>query len=225
MPLPVGVLDPDYHRHRRTRRTHRYRLARRTSEVHDAALRHLGRAPRFILDLGTADGLMLAELKRLFEPQRAVGVEYNAELLACADSSDGCEYICADVLQVPIDDEQFDLVVATAVIEHVESPRRFLAECRRLLNADGIVVVTTPVPHMESIATRIGLLQDDQHNETLNLAKLRSYAEEAGLQVLEAGKFMFSPIGFPAERSLEKWLGPLGLRLIMANQLLVARRV
>jgi len=35
---------------------------------------------------------------------------------------------------------------------------------------------------------------------------------------------MFSPIGFPAEKTIEKIFGPLGLRLVMANQLLVARR-
>lgn len=33
-----------------------------------------------------------------------------------------------------------------------------------------------------------------------------------------------SPIGFPGEKTIEKLFGPLGLSLVMANQLLVARK-
>jgi hypothetical protein len=49
-------------------------------------------------------------------------------------------------------------------------------------------------------------------------------ARENGYTVLEQTKFMFSPVGFPAEKTIEKIFGPFGLRLVMANQLLVARR-
>jgi hypothetical protein len=34
---------------------------------------------------------------------------------------------------------------------------------------------------------------------------------------------MFSPVGFPAERMIERVFGPLGLRLVMANQIAVGR--
>ena len=57
------------------------------------------------------------------------------------------------------------------------------------------------------------------------MKELRSMAQESGLNVLESRKFMFSPVGFPAERVIERLLGPVGLNLLMANQLLVARKV
>jgi hypothetical protein len=77
---------------------------------------------------------------------------------------------------------------------------------------------------MDRIATAIGLLKDGGHQETFSLKKLCSLCEENGFGILEARKFMFSPIGFPAEKTIERFLGPLGLSLIMANQLVVARR-
>ena len=49
-------------------------------------------------------------------------------------------------------------------------------------------------------------------------------AQATGFEVLEARRFMFSPIGFPAEKTIERFLETLGLGLIMANQLVVARR-
>ena len=48
--------------------------------------------------------------------------------------------------------------------------------------------------------------------------------ENKGFQIVEKKKFMFSPIGFPAEKIIEKIFGPLGLKLIMANQLVISRR-
>ena len=58
----------------------------------------------------------------------------------------------------------------------------------------------------------------------MNLKQLSQMARENQFEVVEAKKFMFSPIGFPAEKTIEKIFGPLGLRLVMANQLLVARK-
>jgi ubiquinone/menaquinone biosynthesis C-methylase UbiE len=224
MNKPLGVLGKDYHDARRSKRSHRYRLARRSQEVCDAITRHFPAGPHAILDLGTADGIMLNDLKMHFAPDQAVGLEYSCDLLACADRSQGCQFICGDAMWVPLRDESFDAIVATAVIEHVACPRRMLDECRRLLRPGGIMVLTTPEPLMEHVASMVGLLKEDHHNEVLNLERLSTYAKQASLSVLEARKFMFSPIGFPMERTIERVLGPVGLNLVMANQLLVARR-
>ena len=74
------------------------------------------------------------------------------------------------------------------------------------------------------MASALGILKEAGHHETLNLKKLRNLATSNGFTIAEAKHFMFSPIGFPAEKTIEKIFGPLGLRLVMANQLLVARR-
>lgn len=222
--LPEGVYDVDYYEGRKKKLQLIYRLKRRTDEV-ERAFRAFNDGPlHTIVDLGTADGLMLRELRqRLGGDVRFLGIDWSHDLLHAQPIADIWK-AQGDVLHVPVLDGAADGVIATAVIEHVEDPLRMLQESARILRPGGLVVLTTPAPLMEKIASAIGLLKEAGHHCTLNLRQLKRLAESAGFRVLETSKFMFSPIGFPAEKTIERIFGPLGLRLVMANQLLVARR-
>lgn len=221
-PLPHGVYGPEYYDGRQSNRALRYRLRRRTEEVRRAVETHLGRVPGTVVDLGTADALMLGLLRRSWPEATLVGLEMSADLLMASDVP-GVHKVIGDVVEVPFSGGSADAVVATAVIEHLEEPGRLLVECRRILRPGGLVVLTTPEPMMERISAKIGLLKESGHHHTFDLHTLHSLLSEAGFTVLETRKFMFSPVGFPAERLIERLFGPLGLRLIMANQLAVAR--
>jgi len=109
------------------------------------------------------------------------------------------------------------------VIEHVESPERFIEQLVRILKPGGLLVMTAPDPFWEHIATMVGHLADEQHHEVPNLKRLRSLAEGGGMKVVQAQKFMLSPVGMPAEFAIEKVARSLGLSFMMANQLLVAQ--
>jgi SAM-dependent methyltransferase len=49
----------------------------------------------------------------------------------------------ADGMALPFADGTFDLVLSHAVIEHVSDAHRYLAECRRVLKADGRIFLST----------------------------------------------------------------------------------
>jgi ubiquinone/menaquinone biosynthesis C-methylase UbiE len=221
-----GVLDAAYHERRLTVKSHTYRLARRTREVEQAIRRYADGAVSIIVDVGTADGMMLDTLKaRLNDDIHYIGLDMSLALLRAHGG--GLSLIQAEGENLPLGDGAADVVIATAVIEHAADPRRMMEECGRVLRCGGILVLTTPSPMMEKIATMVGLLdeeEDGEHNVTLGLRQLRRLAEGCAMTVLEARKFMFAPSGFPAEETIERWLGPLGLNLVMANQLLVARK-
>lgn len=89
--------------------------------------------------------------------------------------------ILADGQALPFEDEAFDAVLCTEVMEHVPEPQRLLAEIRRVLRPGGVAVMTTPflVPEHEQPwdffrYTRFGL---------------RYLAERAGLEVVEVRPF------------------------------------
>ena len=65
-------------------------------------------------------------------------------------------------------------------------------------------MISTPVPFFEEIASTLHLLPPEDHQETFNLKKLAKLVESERFQVLEAEKFMMSPVGFPAELTIEK---------------------
>ncbi|MDA2936969.1 methyltransferase domain-containing protein [Acidobacteria bacterium AH-259-A15] len=221
--LPFGVYGVDYHEGRRAKRQLIYRLRRRTDEVEGALRRYSDRLPRVIVDLGTADGLMLDELSRRIGSATFFGLDLSYELLR-ANPNGVAARVQADALSVPLAPGVADAVIATAVIEHVSNAKRMVLETCRILRSGGLLILTTPDPLLERIATRLGVLKDPGHQKTYTLRELCSLVKENGFEVVHARKFMFSPVGFPAEKLIERGLTAVRLYALMANQLLVARK-
>lgn len=55
------------------------------------------------------------------------------------------EYPEYDMMELKLDDEQFDLVIHSDTLEHIAFPERGLSECRRVLRKDGKCIFTVPV--------------------------------------------------------------------------------
>lgn len=220
--LPIGVYDVDYYYGRHSNPQLVYRLKRRSEEVEGALRKHGDGRLNVILDVGTADGLMLDKLRTAFGERTFIGMDYSYDLLGVV-AIPGVSKTQGDAEALPFTDSSADAIIATAVIEHVPHPALMLREAARVLRPGGLLIVTTPQPTMEKIASAIGLLKESGHQETFTLPELAVLFQENGFAVLEQKKFMFSPVGFPAEKQIERVFGPLGLQLVMANQLIVGR--
>lgn len=51
--------------------------------------------------------------------------------------------IVADAEQMPFDDDTFELILCTEVLEHVKNPETVLSECLRVLAPGGKIILTT----------------------------------------------------------------------------------
>jgi ubiquinone/menaquinone biosynthesis C-methylase UbiE len=218
-----GTYGLDYHMGRQTKRALVYRLARRTAEVQRAVERYGRRPIRAVLDVGTADGLMLKRLRTAWPHTRLIGVDLSRELLLAAPDP-SVHRAEAHALHLPFPNDSFDLVIGMAIIEHVTDPKQMVAECYRVLAQGALCIVSTPDPFFENIATMIGHLPDEGHVETFNLRQLEQLFTDAGFDVLQAEKFMMSPWGFPAELAIERIMRSIGLRFMLLNQLVVSRK-
>lgn len=166
-----GVLDKEYAIARQTKRSHIYRLKRRTFEVLKGIEKFYPEKPRSILDIGTADGLMLNNLKEAFPNTTCIGIEYASDLVACSKSKT-IYMVQGDALALPFKDNVLDVAIATVIIEHVTDPTQLVREAFRALRKNGIFIMTTPHPFWEGIATRIGHLKKEKHNKLVNLSTL-----------------------------------------------------
>lgn len=74
----------------------------------------------------------------------ALGQVADARWLETDVSLAGSARVVCDASDLPFADGSFDLVVATAVLEHVLEPQRCVDEVHRVLADDGLVWATTP---------------------------------------------------------------------------------
>jgi len=217
-----GTLGYDYHRNRKNKRALSYRLRKRTEKVL-AAIDSCFPNPSKILDLGTADGLMLGKIKDRFPDCECWGVEYSSELIK-ANQDKRLKIIQADVLNLPdqIKKQKFDVIIAAALIEHLKEPKKMPAVVDEILAEKGVLIITTPVPFFEKLASKVGHLSSaDQHWQTFTLRKIETLFWGYKFHLLKKEKFMFSPIGFPFEKRIESMMRKIKLEFLMANQLVV----
>jgi 2-polyprenyl-3-methyl-5-hydroxy-6-metoxy-1,4-benzoquinol methylase len=111
------------------------------------------------------------------------------------------------------------------VIEHLDHPDKFVSECHRLLVKGGVLIITTPNPFFDNIATKIGYESEEEHVETMNLKKVKEYLKRAGFRITKAQHFMFFPFfKLPLEQQIEKVMRALRLGSLMTNQLVVGKK-
>ncbi len=102
-------------------------------------------AGKQVLDAGCGVGYGSAFLGET--ASRVLGVDASGEAIDYARARYGggnVEFAVGDLQQLERGDAEFDAVVAFEVIEHLPYPERFVAEARRVLRPDGVLVVSTP---------------------------------------------------------------------------------
>ena len=213
----------EYHEKRKRRGALKYRLERRTKEVLKAIKKYRGTKITFLLDIGCADGLMLDLLNQDLKISLSIGIDSCLELLRTNPKPD-IKMIQGRAENLPFRNEEFEVIIATAVIEHLSQPTKMIKECSRLLKKGGVLIITTPVPFWDKVARKTGILKEKGHQKTFSLSALRALLTSQNFKILKAEKFMFSPIGSPFEETIEKILKKSPFNLLLANQIIVSSK-
>lgn len=218
------ILDKTYHSSRKAKKSFIYRLDRRTKEVIHSIQKYFSGPPSIIVDMGTADGLMLGMIKNTFPSAECIGIELSRELIE-TNTNRGITLLQSNVNSLPISNNTTDIIVATAVIEHLPIPEKMLQEAMRALRPDGLMILTSPDPFWERAARMVGHLHDEQHCKVMNLRELVMLFKTTGYKILEQKKFMLSPVGMPLEIPIENILRNIGLNFLFANQLVIGKKI
>jgi SAM-dependent methyltransferase len=80
--------------------------------------------------------------------RKVVGADVSPDAVRYArdwfGQSARASFVCADAVVLPFADCSFDVVVSFETLEHIRAYRKFLAECRRVLREEGLLVCSTP---------------------------------------------------------------------------------
>jgi SAM-dependent methyltransferase len=137
------------------------------------------RSPGRILDIGSAWGFFLAEARE--RGWKTWGVELSREASGYARSRFGLDVFTGKLAEARLPESHFDAVTLWHVLEHIPEPLAELAEIRRILRNDGLLVVSVPtlwsVSDYLSDAIPLHLFYFDK-------ATLTALARKAGFRVL-----------------------------------------
>lgn len=117
------------------------------TRLHSIATRMPGRA----LDVGCGDGSFLASLAQ--QGWDVVGSELSQSIAATAESRLGDRVHVGPLEKACFAPASFDLVTFWHVLEHLEDPTLALTEARRLVKANGHIIVA--VPNIDSLQARM----------------------------------------------------------------------
>lgn len=161
-------------------------------------LRYLGRfcpAHASILEVGCGIGFFATRLHRAFP---TVGLDISFNALEFAHRYWGIpSLVCGAAESLPFGPDDFDIIFALDVLEHLQVPQRFFREAHRVLTQDGLMVVSTPNP--ESVgARRKGrdwfAYRDETHISIHQIREWRLAFTEAGFVIEKDGTdFLWDP--------------------------------
>ena len=153
------------------------------------------------LDAGCGDGRHLAALARSpWWPARVVGTDISERILETARRATAPrepELVRANLESLPLEDESFDLVLCTQVIEHLLDPDAGLREVARVLRQEGTLILTTD--NARNVVTRalyLGRLHKQESfdfpHRDFRAGELRARVRAAGLDVVSTETFRFT---------------------------------
>ncbi|MEQ8387963.1 MAG: class I SAM-dependent methyltransferase [Alphaproteobacteria bacterium] len=163
-------------------------------------------APGPVLDLGCADAFHLTTLPDGFEPW---GIEISADLARRGNEnlrSRGGRVVQAPALEglKRLDGDKFSAVIQRSYLEHELRPREVLAETRRVLKPNGVLILK--LPNFASLNAKLmggrwcGIRLPD-HVNYFTPGHLRDFVSAAGLTIEK-----FDPLSFRQPTSDNMWM-------------------
>ncbi|MDP6454714.1 MAG: methyltransferase domain-containing protein [SAR202 cluster bacterium] len=154
-----------------------------------------------LLDCGCGPGTITLGLAQVVAPAQATGIDIEpgmieqAKAFAAERGVENVEFQQADILNLPFADNSFDVVLTSAVLEHLNDPESAVKELHRVVKKGGLVgVVNTdwgdPLisPENESVSRFFEIFERgfNLYGGSLNRGRhARRWMREAGLDVFE----------------------------------------
>lgn len=95
-----------------------------------------------VLDVGCGVGYLLYMLKK--NGNDCWGIDVSDEAITLLVEKLGMTGLSAEVPPIYLEDNQFDVVIATEFFEHIEKEQELLAECKRVCKQGGWIIIAVP---------------------------------------------------------------------------------
>lgn len=139
-----------------------------------------------IIEAGAGFGLFCDEMNKLNIFNKVIAVEPGKDLaLSCQKFN--IETLNIGIEEIDTQDYSADVIASFEVIEHLFDPNVFLKACYKILNSDGLLVLSCPNYEGFDIQ-QLGVLSDSLDNEHMNMFSpktLSQLLEKHHFEILE----------------------------------------
>ncbi len=114
---------------------HRYQFVQQIADLTD----------KVILDIACGEGYGSFLLSK--EAKKVIGVDIATESIQSAKNHykrDNIDFLVGDAAKIPLPDNAIDIVVSFETIEHHNKHHEMLAEIKRVLHSDGVLIISSP---------------------------------------------------------------------------------
>lgn len=156
-----------------------------------------------ILDIGCGGGLVCEPLARLGADVTGADADAKAIAVAISHAAQSGLEITYENKPAEAIERRFDVVLALEIIEHVNDPAAFAAQCARLCKDGGLVIFSTlnrtPKSYALGIIAAEYLLRwvpqgTHRWKKFVKPHELAQYARNAGLKPIETSGLIFHPL-------------------------------
>lgn len=135
-----------------------------------------------VCEVGVGRGILLSRLKAL-NPKNLVAIDISIPYLVEARKSPGVTAIAANAENIPFADE-FDVLIATDILEHVVNISDFLVSANWALRERGVLAVRVPNgDNMRQYARLLGAKYQYSHVRSFDQSSLKRLIEQFGFKV------------------------------------------
>ncbi|MGQ4876412.1 MAG: class I SAM-dependent methyltransferase [Promethearchaeia archaeon] len=155
------ILGPDYHYqqiNKKNRGTFNSFLYARYKILIDLIIQELKKLQKEnqlikILDLGCGDGVLFYLLSRKINSNvQLFGIDSSEEAINIAKTKNpNVTFYISNVYSLPFENDYFDMVISSDLIEHLAKPIIMLKEIKRVAKKDGVYIISTPIRFTENL--------------------------------------------------------------------------
>lgn len=152
--------------------------------------------PQNILDVGCASGWFLSRIHKRYPKADCSGIDVYKKAVEYGKKKYlKLKLFYGDAHKMPFENNSFDIVICTEVLEHVVSPEKVLKEIERVLTKDGIAIIEMDTGNFLFKAAwywwtnlRRGVWRDS-HIHAFNAEKLEKMIKNNGFSIVKRKLF------------------------------------
>ena len=103
----------------------------------------LNKGAKKLLDVGCSWGKYIKDMHD-YGGFSVIGVEFNKKMCSVGQNKLGLDIRHGNLIEQKFDDNSFDIIVLSHVIEHLYNPKEVIKEIYRILSLNGLVFIKTP---------------------------------------------------------------------------------